>query len=62
MRTANFRYFDITEFCVPLAAFHHMKLISPGRLGALSIPNRVLYAPLTRVRASADNVPGPLMA
>lgn len=39
-----------------------MELLSPGRLGALSIPNRVLFAPLTRVRADADNVPGDLMA
>ena len=39
-----------------------MHLLSPGQLGALSIPNRVLFAPLTRVRADADNVPGDLMA
>ena len=39
-----------------------MQLLSPGQLGSLSIPNRVLFAPLTRVRADADNVPGDLMA
>ena len=39
-----------------------MQLLSPFELGSLSIPNRVLFAPLTRVRASADNVPGDLMA
>lgn len=39
-----------------------MQLLSPFELGSLSIPNRVLFAPLTRVRANADNVPGDLMA
>ncbi len=39
-----------------------MRLLSPGQLGSLSIPNRVLFAPLTRVRADAENVPGELMA
>ncbi len=39
-----------------------LALLNPGRLGALGIPNRILFAPLTRVRASASNVPGPLMA
>jgi NADH:flavin oxidoreductases, Old Yellow Enzyme family len=39
-----------------------MHLLTPTQLGSLSIPNRVLFAPLTRVRAHADNVPGELMA
>jgi len=39
-----------------------MQLLSPGRLGSLSLPNRVLFAPLTRGRADATNVPGELMA
>ena len=39
-----------------------MELLSPTQLGSLSIPNRVLFAPLTRVRANAENVPGELMA
>lgn len=39
-----------------------MQLLSPLQLGSLSIPNRVLFAPLTRVRANADNIPGDLMA
>jgi N-ethylmaleimide reductase len=39
-----------------------MQLLSPTQLGTLSIPNRVLFAPLTRVRADAENVPGDLMA
>jgi N-ethylmaleimide reductase len=37
-------------------------LIRPLRLGALEIPNRIVLAPLTRVRASATHVPGTLMA
>ena len=39
-----------------------MHLLQPGRLGSLSIPNRVLYAPLTRTRANAANIPGELIA
>ncbi len=39
-----------------------MHLLQPGQLGSLSIPNRVLFAPLTRKRASPENVPGELMA
>jgi len=36
-------------------------LFSPLRLGALSLENRILMAPLTRCRAEDDHVPGPLM-
>lgn len=32
------------------------------QLGALELPNRILMAPLTRCRAEAGHVPGPLMA
>ncbi|AKC84154.1 N-ethylmaleimide reductase [Verrucomicrobia bacterium IMCC26134] len=39
-----------------------MQLLTPAQLGSLSIPNRVLFAPLTRRRAGSDNVPGDLMA
>ncbi len=35
-------------------------LFRPGRLGALTLPNRVIMAPLTRNRAGRDGVPGPL--
>ncbi len=35
-------------------------LFSPLRLGALDLPNRIVMAPLTRCRAVAGNVPGPL--
>jgi N-ethylmaleimide reductase len=37
-------------------------LLSPIQLGDLALPNRVLMAPLTRVRATEDHVPTPLMA
>ena len=37
-------------------------LFQPLQAGALLLPNRILMAPLTRCRASADNVPGDLMA
>ena len=41
---------------------HAPTLFDPVALGALSLPNRILMAPLTRCRASAGNVPGPLVA
>ena len=37
-------------------------LFSPIHVGSLELPNRILMAPLTRCRAEADHVPGPLMA
>jgi N-ethylmaleimide reductase len=37
-------------------------LLSPFRLGPLALPNRVVMAPMTRNRAGAGNVPGPLNA
>lgn len=37
-------------------------LFKPARLGPLHLPNRLVMAPLTRNRAGADGVPGPLMA
>ena len=37
-------------------------LFSPLKLGALTVPNRIFMAPLTRCRADADHVPTPLMA
>lgn len=39
-----------------------MSLFSPLQVGALTLPNRILMAPLTRCRAETDHVPGPLMA
>lgn len=37
-------------------------LFEPLQAGAIWLPNRILMAPLTRCRAEADHVPGPLMA
>lgn len=37
-------------------------LFSPLALGPLTLPNRILMAPLTRCRADAEHVPGPLMS
>lgn len=37
-------------------------LFSPLTLGELELPNRVVMAPLTRVRSGGDGVPGPLVA
>ena len=39
-----------------------MSLFSPLQVGALTLPNRILMAPLTRCRAEADHLPGLLMA
>ena len=47
---------DQTEAHQPDAAV----LFQPGRLGDLTLPNRVIMAPLTRNRAGRDGVPGPL--
>lgn len=37
-------------------------LFSPLEIGALTVPNRIFMAPLTRCRADADHVPTALMA
>lgn len=37
-------------------------LFDPLQLGALTLPNRILMAPLTRCRAEAEHVPGNLIA
>jgi N-ethylmaleimide reductase len=37
-------------------------LFQPLQLGALTLPNRILMAPLTRCRAEDDHVPGDLIA
>lgn len=41
---------------------HHPALFTPLQIGSLTLPNRVLMAPLTRSRAEAGHVPGDLMA
>ncbi len=38
------------------------ELFTPLSLGALTLPNRILMAPLTRCRADADHVPTEIMA
>ncbi|MHC5544611.1 oxidoreductase, partial [Singulisphaera rosea] len=38
------------------------RLNDPITIGALSLPNRILMAPLTRCRASAGRVPNAMMA
>uniref|UniRef100_B0T978 NADH:flavin oxidoreductase/NADH oxidase n=1 Tax=Caulobacter sp. (strain K31) TaxID=366602 RepID=B0T978_CAUSK len=37
-------------------------LLDPIKLGAIDLPNRIIMAPLTRMRADANGVPGALMA
>lgn len=37
------------------------KLLSPVKLGALALPNRMVMAPMTRSRADDDGVPGDLV-
>ena len=37
-------------------------LFDPFRMGPLTLPNRIVMAPMTRNRASADGTPLPLMA
>lgn len=37
-------------------------LFTPLPLGALTLPNRILMAPLTRARTEHDHIPNPLMA
>lgn len=37
-------------------------LLSPLKVGALGLPNRIVMSPLTRARAEAGHVPGALMA
>ena len=44
----------------PLPADHIM--LSPERLGAWRLPNRILVAPMTRTRAAVDGTPSELMA
>ncbi|YCM42265.1 alkene reductase [Verrucomicrobiaceae bacterium 227] len=40
---------------------NHPALFQPLQAGALLLPNRILMAPLTRIRADADHVPTDLM-
>ena len=45
-----------------MADSHLPHLLSPVRLGALTLPNRMVMAPLTRSRAGEGDVPTPLIA
>lgn len=40
----------------------HDALFSPLKLGSLTLPNRILMAPLTRCRAGDGHIPGAMMA
>ena len=37
-------------------------LLAPFKLGPIELPNRIVVAPLTRMRTLPGNVPGPLNA
>lgn len=37
-------------------------LFDPIRFGAITAPNRILMAPMTRARGTRDHVPTPVMA
>ena len=37
------------------------KLLEPLKVGALELPNRVVMAPLTRLRGTVDHLPTPMM-
>ncbi len=37
-------------------------LFDPLKLGDLTLPNRIVMAPLTRSRSGAERIPGPLVA
>lgn len=41
---------------------HHAPLFTPVCVGALTLPNRIVMAPLTRCRADPGHVPSPIMA
>jgi N-ethylmaleimide reductase len=40
----------------------NVSLFSPNKLGAMELVNRVVMAPMTRCRATADHIPTPIMA
>lgn len=41
---------------------YNESLFTPLQLGAIKLPNRIIMAPLTRMRAGANNVPTPMNA
>ncbi|MGW0854416.1 alkene reductase [Streptomyces sp. NPDC002690] len=46
----------------PVSTSSKVSVFDPADLGPLRLPNRLVMAPLTRNRATADGVPTPLMA
>ena len=40
----------------------HDALFTPLQLGAIQIPNRIIMAPMTRMRAGSGGIPTPLNA
>jgi 2,4-dienoyl-CoA reductase-like NADH-dependent reductase (Old Yellow Enzyme family) len=46
----------------PIKELIMSKLFSPLKLGSLTLPNRIIMAPLTRARSTASRVPNDLMA
>jgi N-ethylmaleimide reductase len=53
---------DIAQPGIPRPDIAATDLFSPVRLGGLTLANRIVMAPLTRSRAGAGDVPGPLNA
>jgi N-ethylmaleimide reductase len=51
---------ELIVAAAPLPSEHI--LLSPLRLGAMRLPNRILVAPMSRMRARADGAPSELMA
>ncbi|MGR9861226.1 oxidoreductase, partial [Escherichia coli] len=51
-----------TPGTVPPRKDTRVSLFSPTTVGAVDVRNRVSLAPMTRLRASADGVPGHLIA
>jgi 2,4-dienoyl-CoA reductase-like NADH-dependent reductase (Old Yellow Enzyme family) len=43
-------------------AIHTPNLLDPIQLGDLHLPNRVIMAPLTRLRGTVDHIPAPIQA
>lgn len=59
---ACFLNFNSTLWLIlPCMVHGSMNLFSPLQMGPLSLPNRILLASLTRVRAGAEHIPGNLL-
>ena len=51
---------DCTQFRVPMSPSSIPKLFQPARVGTANLQHRVVMAPMTRRRANAQHVTGPL--